>query len=108
MVRIEHLASYYGDVELDGDVDGEIEGDALGDSEGEVLAPPPVPPVPPPLSQAARAPPTKLSTKARLKIFFFITPLTPIAARMMSRSLIKIPHLLTFLKRHNHARLILS
>jgi hypothetical protein len=40
---------------------------------------------------------TKPSTKAKLTIFFFITPLSPIAARMMIRSLIKIPHLFTFM-----------
>jgi hypothetical protein len=96
-----------GDIdEPDGDID-EPDGDAeeLGDSEGEAL-PPPAPPAPPPLSpppQAANKPPTRLSTKAKLKIFFFITPLSPIAARILIRSLIKIPHLLTFLKRRDRA-----
>ncbi len=74
---------YYGDVELDGelegddegdDIDGELDEDELGDSDGEALLPPAPPLSLPP--QDANKPPTTLSTKAKLKIFFFITPLS--------------------------------
>jgi len=73
------------------------EEDGLVESEGDEL-PPPVPPLSPP-PQAAKRPLARLSAKAKIKILLFITPLSPIAAIIMNRSLITIPHLLSFLKR---------
>lgn len=85
--------------------DGDVVGDA--DSAGDgLVSPPPPPPVPD--SQPAVNKANKLSTIDKLTIFVFMTPLSPVLARMIICSLITIAHLLIFLNKQDRCGQILG